>query len=210
MTDQDVFSTINLSLPRTTHSVIKNILTKELSLNQDLRILDVGCADGMVYKLAGKCNAVGIECDSSLAEKASKVYEKVLVLDLDSGLITLPDESFDIIVAADVVEHCKNHKQVMKELFRLLKSNGMLVISLPNIAQFFFRFMLLFGRFDYSSCGVLYEGHLRFYTLKTMKKLVKEAGFDIAKAYGSGVLYSYFPFWKTFICPQLVIVASKR
>lgn len=209
--ESELYSRLDKSLRHRVHSVLKRVLLNEISRVPSARILDVGCADGMVGKLTGKPELVtGIELNPILAAKARRSYERLLEIDLDAPPIPLGDETFDIVVAADVIEHCKNDRAVMGELRRLLRKNGLLVISLPNIAQFIFRFKLLFGKFDYEKSGVLFEGHLHFYTLKSMKGLVEESGFTIKKIFGTGTLYSYFPIWKSFISPQILILGTKR
>ncbi|NPV39547.1 hypothetical protein BREVNS_0542 [Brevinematales bacterium NS] len=205
------YAQVNLKYSRRSHVLIQKMLREHLK--EEMIVLDVGCADGMVGKLVDSRfhkNIIGLEYDPLLAQEAEKVYKKVYKYDLD--ILPLPFESgsMDIIVAADVIEHCKRDKEVTRELYRILKPGGICIVSLPNIAQFPFRFQLLFGNFNYEPTGVLCEDHLHFYTLKTMRKLLREAGFSIEKEEGSGTLYSFLPVWKTFLAPQIVFLCSKR
>ena len=55
----------------------------------------------------------------------------------------------------------------------------MIIVSVPNIANIVIRLSLLFGRFDYGDRGILDRTHLRFFTLKTITKLLQETGFNI-------------------------------
>ncbi|MCX7882619.1 MAG: class I SAM-dependent methyltransferase [Brevinematales bacterium] len=204
------YAQVNLKYSRRSHALIQRML--QIYFREGMCLLDVGCADGMVGKLVPSSfhkYLIGIEYDVSLAEQAAKVYKKVYQHDLDILPLPLDSESIDIVVAADVIEHCKRDKEVTKELYRILKPGGICIISLPNIAQFPFRFQLLFGNFNYTPTGVLCEDHLHFYTLKTMRELLKRAGFHILKEEGSGTLYSFLPVWKTFLAPQIVFLCSK-
>jgi 2-polyprenyl-3-methyl-5-hydroxy-6-metoxy-1,4-benzoquinol methylase len=205
---QAAYTRLNLDSPRTAHSLVRNLLLKNASSSS--LILDVGCADGLVYKLtAFGRNVTGVEYDEVLAARARNHYGSVILHDLDRERLPLPDSSFDIIVAADVIEHCKRDTVVLADLARLLKKDGIIIISLPNVAQFWVRLHLLIGRFEYSTAGVLCREHLHFYTEKTMKRLVNESGLKIREIHGAGTLYSYIPVWRKFLCPQMIIVAEK-
>ena len=60
-----------------------------------------------------------------------------------------------------------------------LRTMALIIVSVPNVANFVVRLSLLFGRFDYGDRGILDRTHLRFFTLKTLTKLLQETGFNI-------------------------------
>ena len=64
-------------------------------------------------------------------------------------------------------------------LTEYLKPNGIIYLSVPNIANIYIRSSLLFGRFNYTDKGILDRTHLRFFTLYTLKKFVRGCGFNI-------------------------------
>jgi len=55
------------------------------------------------------------------------------------------------------------------------------LISVPNVAVWTIRIKLLFGNFDYTNTGTMDRTHIRFFTLKTAKMIVKESGCSIVK-----------------------------
>ncbi len=129
-----------------------------------------------------KCEVIGVELDENSAQEAQKYCEEVIIGDVES--IKLKDKYlnyFDFIIFADVLEHLKYPSELLTRFSKYLRDNGHIIISLPNVANWRIRFSLLIGNFDYESYGILDEGHLRFFTEKTAKKLIIDAGFEIYK-----------------------------
>lgn len=144
------------------------------------RILELGAAAGFIGAALTGCayEITGVEKDISLAEQARPYYHKMLLLDLERQ--ELPqDTRFEALVAADVLEHLRYPENVLPSLRRLLKDEGQAVISLPNVANIFVRLGLLLGRFNYVERGILDKGHLRFFTLKSARKFIRDCGFKI-------------------------------
>src|SRR5262249_30095248 len=130
-----------------------------------------------------QCHVVGIEIDAAAAEKASQFCEQVIVGDLDRMKLDhkLRGDRFDVIVAADVLEHLKDPVSVLRALKNLLKSDGYVVASLPNVAHLSVRLALLSGRFPYGETGLLDSAHLRFFTRESVDELFDKAGFAIGQ-----------------------------
>ena len=145
-----------------------------------LRILDVGSADGYlgaILKERGHYVAA-VECDPRLAEKARPIYDRFYQIDID-GFEFPERREYDLIIFADVLEHLADPAAVLRRCFASLKDDGRVIVSVPNVANVVVRLSLLFGRFDYGDQGILDRTHLRFFTLKTLTKLLQETGFNI-------------------------------
>jgi len=84
-----------------------------------------------------------------------------------------------------------------------LRPAGAIIVSLPNIANLRVRLGLLFGRFDYTDSGILDRTHLRFFTLRSARELMREAGYRITREAYSG--YS-MPRWLIDLVPSLFAV----
>ena len=140
------------------------------------RILDVGAADGYLGRILKQRghSLVGLESDSVLAEKARAYYDAFHSVDVESFDFPFRGE-FDYILLADVLEHLRDPVGVLRRVTPCLSHGGELIISLPNIAHLFVRLSLLFGRFDYRDYGILDRSHLRFYTLASMRQMMREA-----------------------------------
>ena len=147
------------------------------------RVLDVGCATGSLAEvLVGNgCTVVGVERDPGAAKRAAAHCAHVEVMDLDGGdLQALAGHGpFDVIVAADVLEHLLDPARTLRQLAGLLAPQGYLVTSIPNVAHGSVRLALLAGRFPYSDVGLLDHTHLRFYTLSSMTDMITDGGFDL-------------------------------
>ncbi len=190
-------------------------------INEGGTVLDVGCATGYLsFELKEKgCKVTGLEIDPEMAEEARLNCDKVIVGNAEA--IELPyKEYFDVILYADVLEHLRNPLEVLIRFRSYLKQNGYIVVSIPNVANWFVRLSLLFGKFNYSSkrYTIIDLGHLRFFTLKTIGEMLDEAGFKIAHLDITVDLpgLSRFPFirtfvklWKKLFAVQFIIKAVK-
>ena len=149
------------------------------------RVLELGPASGYMSEiLRGRgCTVVGVELDKEMAAQAARFCERVIVGDLDTlDLDTeLGDDRFDVIVAADVLEHLRDPLTTLRALRPFLKPEGWFVVSLPNVAHASVRLALLEGRFDYQDLGLLDRTHLRFFTHESIGQLFDEAELAIVE-----------------------------
>lgn len=153
------------------------------------RVLDLGCGVGHVAQELGKrgCSVWGIEGDPAAAKLAEGHCVEVAVADLDT-ITRLPYETqtFDVVLLLDILEHLKRPDLFLPLVVPRLSLHGILWISLPNIARAECRWNLLRGIFDYRDGGILSKGHLRFFTRKTARELIKTSGLEIISEQGTG------------------------
>jgi 2-polyprenyl-3-methyl-5-hydroxy-6-metoxy-1,4-benzoquinol methylase len=152
-------------------------------VGHDVRVLDLGCATGKLAELLKTqgCAVVGVERDPEAARLAEPFCERVVVADLEDDLSFLTDLGpFDVIVAADVLEHVTDPSRVLEAVAGLLAPQGFLVTSIPNVAHGSVRLALLAGRFPYSDLGLLDSTHVRFFTRTSMIEMLLEGGFHVA------------------------------
>ncbi len=146
-------------------------------------VLDVGCSTGYYGRLLinnKQCEVDGIEIDPKDRAEASRHLRKVFDVNLDSKWpAALTSSSYDIIFLGDVIEHVLDAKSVLKRLGELLKKDGKIIISTPNIAHLTIRLELLAGSFEYEKTGILDETHLKYFTLGSLTNLIQEAGFNL-------------------------------
>ena len=157
-------------------------ILKFIGTNQT--ILDIGCGDGSLgMEIKTKSNRVwGIDISSKAIRLAKRRLDKVFCTDIESdNLHFLPRQYFDLIILADVLEHLRNPDRVLLHMKRLLKKDGIIIISLPNIAYYTIRFELLLGRFKYRDLSILDPSHLRFFTQDTASEMFRDCGFKILK-----------------------------
>jgi 2-polyprenyl-3-methyl-5-hydroxy-6-metoxy-1,4-benzoquinol methylase len=159
-------------------------LKKMLRLvGEEKRVIDFGCATGYFSQLLNKrgCSVTGVEINADAAKVAEQYCEQVIVADLDFVSVTeiLLAQSFDVAVFGDVLEHLRNPWKLLEETRQLLKPEGYVVASIPNIAHGAIRLALLQGRFEYMDLGLLDNTHLRFFTRKSVESLFERAGYFV-------------------------------
>ena len=152
-------------------------------IGKNKRVLDIGCSTGYFIRavqenLGGIID--GIEINRETARLATKVARKVYVGSIeDPKLLHQLHEIYDVLLFMDVLEHCQDPLSVLKNTRPLLSDEGYIIASVPNIANWRMRLGLLMGKFEYEEMGLLDKTHLRFFTLKSLKKLFQEAGYKI-------------------------------
>lgn len=205
------------------------------------RILDIGCGDGNFTVLIKKvCNAnevYGVEISETGVKMAEKKGIKAIKLNVDEEDLPFEDEYFDAVFAGEVIEHLYDPDHFLDEVYRVLKPNGLLVITTPNLASIHNRIALLLGYQPYSmsvstryligylkyshDCSVV--DHIRHFTLRSLEELLKKHGFKVIERKGCGVLESWdkrYPkflyiidwFFSRFpsLSYTLLVVAQKR
>ena len=151
-------------------------------------VLDVGCATGYLGEaLKGRgCRIWGLDQDPAAVALAEACYEDVRAIDLDGcPELPWPDHFFDVALAADVLEHLRDPDRALQLIRSLIRPEGRLIVSLPNVAHASVRLPLLFGRFRYGRTGILDETHLRLYTFTTARESVESGGFTVDRLLGA-------------------------
>lgn len=157
--------------------------TKVLSyVGQRQRVLELGCATGQMSRVLQErgCEVVAIEADAEAAKRAAEHCNHVIVGDLEQldFDVELGDRRFDVIVAADVLEHLKSPEFVLSALRPFLALGGYLVASVPNVTHGSVRLALLSGSFPYADTGLLDRTHLRFYDRTSMSDMLTRGQFS--------------------------------
>jgi hypothetical protein len=84
-----------------------------------------------------------------------------------------------VVVAGDILEHLPRPERLLELVRPFIARDGVLMLSLPNVANVTVRFSLAAGRFRYADRGILDRTHLRFYTRASARDLLTGAGFRI-------------------------------
>jgi len=110
------------------------------------RVLDLGCRDGALTQAYAEGNDVlGVDADREALAEAAKHGIGTHWADLDQPL-ELPDESFDVVVAGELLEHLRDPRRLVAEVRRVLRPGGTFVASVPNAYRLKGRLLFLFGR----------------------------------------------------------------
>ncbi|HEX7192581.1 MAG TPA: class I SAM-dependent methyltransferase [Thermoanaerobaculia bacterium] len=172
---------------------------------------------------------IGFEYEVACIGSLHKIFNHAAITDLET-MKRLPTGA-DAIVLGDVLEHLRDPSTLLRLVHDALGAKGRAFISVPNIANVTVRLGLLFGVFEYRDRGILDNTHLRFYTMRTIRRQIEEAGFRILAVRGSSVpirliVGRWMPepllrlgeriltimtlLWKSLFAYQIIIVAAPQ
>jgi methionine biosynthesis protein MetW len=194
------------------------------------RILDVGCGDGNFSMLIGKaCRAkevYGIEISEKGVEMARKNGVKCYQLDVDEEDFPFEDNFFDAVFAGEIIEHLYDTDHFLNEAYRVLKADGILVLTTPNLASWQNRISLLFGYQPYGTTVSLryrighpfgdsdllpediIQGrkHVSVFAFKALQRLLKVHKFKIVKTEGLSIKLPQYMNFSPFLSKVVRII----
>lgn len=140
-------------------------------------ILEVGSSHGYLTKefKAKGCTIDIIEKNLKAVASAKKYARQTYIGSAEElHFLKKIKNQYDLIIFADVLEHLVSPEIPIKFCKKILKPNGKIIISLPNIASWPARKELFFlGKFEYTDSGLMDKTHLRFYSLNSFKKFLQ-------------------------------------
>jgi methionine biosynthesis protein MetW len=113
---------------------------------QGARVLDLGCGDGALLAYLQKhkgCTGYGVELDDANVLACAQRGVNVLQLNLDQGLKVFADQSFDVVLQIDTLQHLRNAEVMLRETARVGQIG---IVAFPNFAHWFNRLSVLRGR----------------------------------------------------------------
>jgi 2-polyprenyl-3-methyl-5-hydroxy-6-metoxy-1,4-benzoquinol methylase len=154
--------------------------------NEYSKVLEIGCNKGNFRQFVRKpCEYWGIEPFEEAANVAKTKMDKVLVDFYDNIVNEIPDNYFDLIIANDVIEHMEQPWNFLQSIKMKMTVNASIVLSIPNVRYYDNLKALLFHKdWKYEDCGILDITHLRFFTEKSIVRLLNENGFEIKEMQG--------------------------
>ena len=168
-------------------------IVEELELKNGDHILDIGCGNGyylsLLNRLGFKFKLTGVDNDKRGLLDAKRFISdsRVKLIFASAEKLPLKDESFDKIIISEVIEHVQDDRVVLKEIKRVLKRGGLLLLTTCNInypflwdpinwiLQHIFKTHIKRGFWS----GI-WNQHLRMYNQKDLEKLIKDVNFKIS------------------------------
>ena len=150
-----------------------------IPLNSAQKILEIGAGAGNTLLFIKENNLAEevmgvelIEIDNS--NQRNPRIDKFQIANIEKENIHAPDEYFDIIICADVLEHLVDPWSTIDKIIRCLKKDGLLIVSIPNIREWKTLGKVIFrGDFRYqSSGGIMDKTHLRFFCKKNIYEML--------------------------------------
>ena len=193
-------------------------------LNEEDEVLDYGCGPGAFLVLASSfCkNMIGVDISNSFVDECNNTINRYNVKNAQSKHIKpcntgFEDNSFDKIIMVDVIHHLENISDELKEIHRILKPNGQLIVFEPNKLN---PLMFIWHLIDKNERGLLRVGSPRAYRMQLIplfKNLnIKYSGLVIGpdswvfglitNILNSKIIYTIFG----WLNPKIFIVATKK
>lgn len=198
------------------HKIILDLLTEAD------KFLDVGCGGGS-FALNAKnkfAEIYGVDISDaaiklalkSLFSREDKNSFHFSVYDIDENL-PFEDCFFDAVTCIALLEHAVHPPSFLKEIRRVLKNNGELVILIPNDAWLPYRLQYLVGRIPQSGgvdeLGVDW-GHLHKFNREIISKLIQSTGFCITNVTCSGIFSKLRRKWLSVLAGDIIVKAIKQ
>ena len=183
-----------------------NLLIDRAS-EETFSVLEVGCDMGAnllgIKNAHPNCKIYGLEINQSSVNVGKHVanicYGNIEEENVDFG------EKFDYIIFGDVLEHLHNPMRTIEYCRTLLKKDGCIVASIPNVMHISVMEQLLRGEFRYTEVGLLDKTHIHLFTQKEIIKMFTETGYEIEKL--QGVIYKLTPHQEELI-PKLMSISE--
>lgn len=147
------------------------------------KILEVGCGCGAFgAQLRDRAEVWGIE-PTQTAEQARTVLDRVLRSTIEDA--DLPSQYFDCVIFNDVLEHLVDPGAVLRKTRDWLKSEGVVVTSIPNVGHFSNLVNLVVRqKWEYTDEGIMDSTHLRFFTRSSIQRMFMDCGYEILRLEG--------------------------
>jgi SAM-dependent methyltransferase len=150
--------------------------------------LEIGAGPGSITKhliRKNRCDVVAVEIEPTAIKKLKEICQNVYQLDLNDPSWTIKlsgEEKFDVVIAADVLEHTNNPLQTLTGMKNLLREGGEIILSLPHVGHSAIVACIMSGDFEYRDWGLLDRTHIRFFGIKNINQLHDKAELNIIDA----------------------------
>jgi trans-aconitate methyltransferase len=153
------------------------------------RIVDIGCGAGTTLAWLSDrfpgARTVGVERDPASLAQLRQTAHETFDVDLTGELPDLGTP--DLVLLLDVLEHLPDPLRVLRSAASQLAPQGMIIVSLPNVAHLSVALpLLLRGEFRYRAAGILDRTHLRFFVRSSALELLAEAGLVVDRGVLTG------------------------
>ena len=166
------------------------------------RVLDLGTGSGSLGRLLQQrgCRVDGVTLSPAEREAAQDGYERLELLDLEQPGWEQRFEraAYDYVICADVLEHLREPERVLQACHGLLRADGWLLASVPNVAYAGMVLELMHGDWKYGPEGLLDRTHLRFYTRRSFGRLLAAQGWRVERVEPIDLTWYYTEFWTPF------------
>lgn len=166
-------------------------------------VLEFGPASGRLTKhLKEKCGCKMyiVELDEEAGKIAAQYAEDAVIGDIEKyeWVEKFAGVKFDYVLFADVLEHLYHPEKVLEKVKEILKPEGYIIMSLPNIAHNSIIIDLLDNKFEYKNTGLLDNTHIRFWTYDNIENMLKELSLKVDVKYATYTQVGFNEFANTY------------
>ncbi len=161
----------------TKSSIIKVDFVLQTKSNEQL--LDAGCGSGLLTEWLRNnkgYDVTGVDASDEAGKLCSTHNIPFKRVNLETDKLPFLDKSFDVATCFELIEHIRNPENLLKEIHRVLRPDGILYISTPNIAWWYLRLKLLLGVgvWDFHD-----SDHIRFFTPQLLEECLNDYSFTV-------------------------------
>jgi 2-polyprenyl-3-methyl-5-hydroxy-6-metoxy-1,4-benzoquinol methylase len=123
-------------------------------------VADLGCFGGVIFpylKSAGCRRIEGFDIDKNSLKAASTVYDKVYRWDAEREKVPVESERYDVVIAAEIVEHLLDVDHFLTECWRVISKGGFLLVTTPNLVSLYNRLRVLLGKMPFNAPSVSWK-----------------------------------------------------
>ena len=147
------------------------------------KLLDVGCGVGTVTKELQKrgFEVVGGDFSDVAVQRCKEIGVQAIVCDVDAEGLPFDTQTFDVVWCSEVLEHVFDPFFLLEEIRRVLKRDGVVLISIPNDLYLSTRLRVLIGKSPQSMVYRKYQicKHHTIFSKELLEYMLKSVGFKI-------------------------------
>lgn len=157
-----------------------------------LNVLDIGCGDGTIGKKIINLGSQVYGLDISFGN-LKKAHNKGLLAICTEASLDLPfkPHCFDVVFAGEIIEHLYDPENFLKQINRIIKKSGLLIISTPNLAHLPDRFKFLLGQTptQIQATHPFLKLHIRQFTKQSLQDILIQTGFQPKSLFSTMVIF---------------------
>lgn len=158
------------------------------------KVLDIGCGDGFFTSQLNNLDTVkkvtGVDISKTAIQIAEKKFAEIDFVVAPVVELPFPNESYDFVSMIEIVEHILDIEQMFKEVNRILKPMGSVVITTTdfNLLKKIIIAIFFWEKYFYPT-----NPHIRFFTKQTLKESLNKTGFEVFKYKWNGSYAGIMP-----------------